>query len=164
MTFAEQILLVMRVRSSCRYFEDKPISQEEKDILIRSIDGGPSSGGLRAYQIYHTEDFKKKIALQKAALNQQFISKAAIIFCICADPKKSQEKYGERGMLYAIQDATIAGMQITFAATALLLGSCWVGSIDSSKVKDVYKISDSYEPLSLICIGHWKDNRGVGGI
>ena len=160
MTFAEQMFLLMRVRSSCRYFDENyKLTEEEKNILIRSIDCGPSSGGLRAYGVYYKEDNKDKI--QAAALNQRFINKSSIIFCLCADPKKSIEKYGERGNLYAIQDATIAGCQITFAAIALWLGTCWVGSIDNKKIMKIYNIPKNQFPLSLICIGKWKDNRGI---
>ena len=151
------MLLTLRVRSSCRYFEKDKLTQKEKDILIRAIDCGPSSGGLRAYTVYHTEKENNKNELQKASLNQKFISQASIIFCVCAVPEKSAEKYGERGELYAVQDATIAGMCITFAATALWLGSCWVGSIETDKIKLILDIPENEIPLSLICIGRWKD-------
>lgn|SRR3990167_3267718 len=153
MNVVDWMLLIMRVRSSYRDFKEGKLGTQEKDVLIRSIDSGPSSGGLRAYSVWRTESERKKGLLQEATLNQRFVSKAAIIFCICADPDKSKEKYGDRGWLYSIQDATIAGMCITFAATALGLGSCWVGSIDEKKVRKIYNISENHIPLSLICIG-----------
>ena len=123
------------------------------ETIIRSVDDGPSSGNLRAYTIYHEEDPEKKKQIQEAALNQGFIAKSSSIFLIAADPPKSMAKYGERGMLYAIQDATIAGMCMTFAATALQLGTCWVGSIDENKIKEIYNVKKDGIPLSLICVG-----------
>lgn len=158
--FADQMLQVMRVRSSCRYFErNAMLNKEERSILERAIDCGPSAGGIRPYSVYFVTSIPKKLRVQEACGNQLFIADAYMLFCISITPEKSVEKYGERGTLYAIQDATIAGMNLIFAATALGLGSCWVGSIDTEKIKKIYRLPEGMIPLSIICIGRWRGLR-----
>lgn len=154
----EQLLNILRLRSSCRYFKrGEPLSKEEITTLLRSIDLGPSAGGLYAYSVYHTSSQGKKNKIQKLCLDQGFISDCSIIFLLCASPDKNYEKYGERGSLYAIQDATIAGMNITVTATTLWLGSCWVGSIDQEGLGKVFKVKKEDIPLSIICIGRRRE-------
>ncbi len=154
MELRDFILMLVRKRSSCRYFDkDYRLTKEELESLIRSVDYGPSAGGIRPYKIYHEENAEKKKQLQEAALNQGFISQASSVFCIVAYPPKSKEKYGGRGTLYAIQDATIAGMCLTFVATAFDLDTCWVGSIEEDKIREIYGVGEEEIPLSLICVG-----------
>ena len=158
MTFAEEMLAALKSRHSCRSFDTSyKLSEDQFGILLMAIDCGPSAGDIRPYSVWHTSEKEKKDALRLAALDQQFISECSMVFCICADPAKSQEKYGGRGTLYAIQDATIAGMCVTFAASGLGLGTCWVGSIaDEAAVRRILKIPGEHMPLSLICIGKQK--------
>lgn len=133
MEISDYILQLIRVRSSCRHFKkDAKLTRKEKDILLRSIDMGPSAGGLYSYSIYHSES--EKSVIQRFSLDQKQIGDCSLVFLICSKPDPSVEKYGERGKLYSIQDATIAGMNITIAATSLGLGSCWIGSIDTEKM------------------------------
>mgnify|MGYP001558439143 CR=1 FL=1 len=154
MELRDFILLLLKKRSSCRYFDKQyVIPKKNLETLIRASDYGPSAGNLRAYSIYHEENHKKKKEIQKAILDQGFISDASTVFCICAAPVKSTEKYGERGKLYAVQDATISGMCITVAATAIDLDSCWVGSINEKEIRKIYGIPEQEIPLSLVCVG-----------
>lgn len=149
------MLGMLKSRYSCRSFDSSyKLNEQEMAILLSAIDCGPSAGNIRPYSVWHTGEKEKKDALCVAALEQQFISECSTVFCICSDPGRSEEKYGNRGELYAIQDATIAGMCLTFAASALGLGTCWVGSIvQNSIIRKALEIPADHIPLSLICVG-----------
>ena len=49
-----------------------------------------------------------RIALAEAAFGQQHVENAPALFVVCANYVRSMSQYGERGILYAVEDATIA--------------------------------------------------------
>ena len=72
----------------------------------------------------------------------------------CANPARSAAKYRERGTrLYAIQDATIACAFAMLAATALGLGTVWVGAFDDVAVQKVLGTRDLL-PVAILPIGY----------
>jgi nitroreductase len=62
---------------------------------------------------------------------------------------------GERGKkLYSLQDATIAAAYSQLAATALGLGSVWVGAFDEKEVLKVLGNPEQLLPIAIIPIGY----------
>ncbi len=51
-------------------------------------------------------------------------------------------------------DAGAAATNIMLAAQELGIGTCWLGSINRGKIKDMLKISERYELLYLIALGY----------
>lgn len=155
--FTDDVLAMLQRRTSCRNFDpSKSLSPEQRDALFRYASVGPSAGDLRACSFHETFHPQEKLQLQKLALDQVQVGEASSVFCICAIPELSAVKYGHRGNLYSIQDASIMGMNITYAATALGLDSCWVGSIDVDRVIKMLNLPPGEIPLTFICIGYRK--------
>ena len=50
-------------------------------------------------------------------------------------------------------DAAIVGTHIMLEATALGLGSVWVGSFDPSKIREVFPETTGYEIVALFPVG-----------
>jgi len=149
----DYFLSALQTRTSCRNFDGVPLTGQQRQSLIRAIDYNPSAGNIRAYSVFNTGDQTKKNQLQALALDQEVVGGCSEVFVICSIPSKSSNKYGARGELYAIQDATLAGASITAVATIMNLDSCWVGSIEPQGVRRILDIPDSHIPLSFICIG-----------
>ena len=57
-------------------------------------------------------------ALADASFGQPHVGKAPALFVVCANYVRSMSQYGERGILYAVQDATIACTYMMLAAHA----------------------------------------------
>jgi len=55
---------------------------------------------------------------------------------------------------WAIVDATIAMQNMVIAAWALGIGSCWIGSFDEKKVKQLLNIPNSWKVVALITFGY----------
>jgi nitroreductase len=69
-------------------------------------------------------------------------------------PSAAAAKYQERGArLYAIQDATIACAFAMLAATALGLGTVWVGAFDDAAVQRVLGCH-ALLPVAILPIGY----------
>jgi nitroreductase len=75
---------------------------------------------------------------------------------MCANYIRSMSRYGERGILYAIQDATIACTYMMLAAHAGGLQSCWVGAFDEEEVKEVLDLPGHLRPVAMLAVGRGK--------
>jgi len=62
-------------------------------------------------------------------------------------------RYGERGILYGLEDATIACTYMMLAAHAKSLQSCWTGAFDDDEVRDILSLPQHIRPVSLLAVG-----------
>ena len=98
-------------------------------------------------------ELKQKLAT--ASHEQEFITDASVVLVFLADKSISERKYGKRGAdLYSIQDATIAAAHSQLAATALGLGSVWVGAFEPHEIAELVGAKPHEEPIAIIPIGY----------
>ncbi len=142
-------------RHSIRTFQRWPVEPEKLRAILEAANRAPSAGNLQAYVIYQVTDPARRHALARAALSQDLVAEAPAVLVFCADPARSAVKYGRRGeRLYAIQDATIAAAYAQLAATALGLGSVWVGAFYDDAVRRILDLPAGYLPVALLPIGY----------
>lgn len=145
---------VVRKRRSTRSFKRKQIEDFKISAIIEACDLAPSAGGLQSFEIYEVKGKDKKDLLARAAFDQMFISEASLVLVFCANASRSVRKYGDRSILYSIQDATIAAAYAQLAAQALGLASVWIGAFDESKVSEALRLPANHRPISIIPIGY----------
>ena len=145
---------VIARRRSVRAFTPQAVEQEKLGQVLAAANAAPSAGNLQGYEIFLLTRQKQRAGLARAALDQFFIAQAPVALVFCANPARSAKKYRERGAnLYAIQDATIACTFAMLAATALGLGTVWVGAFDDSAVQRVLGCRD-WLPVAILPIGY----------
>ena len=146
---------VIQTRHSVRAYRPDGIDTEKLNKILDCANQAPSAGNLQAYDIYIARDANTRTALAKAALNQDFIAQAPVVLVFCAHPERSAWRYHQRGIdLYCVQDATIACTYAMLAATALGLGSVWVGAFDTGTVRQVIGASRGILPIAILPIGY----------
>jgi len=72
---------------------------------------------------------------------------------VCANYIRSMSQYGERGILYAVEDATIACTYMMLAAHARGLSSCWTGAFEEDDVREVLGLPAHIRPLAILAVG-----------
>jgi len=149
-----EFLEVLTQRRSVRSYKPQPVEESKLRRIFEAANLAPSAGNLQAYQVRVVRDQAKRKALAKAAHEQGFIAEAPICLVFCADPGRSEKKYGKRGSeLYCIQDATIAGTIAMLTAVDLGLATVWVGDFDEDKVRSVLGIK-SIRPVAIFSLGY----------
>lgn len=141
-------------RRSIRKFKNIEIGTENIDILLNAAHVAPSAGNIQGRDFIIVTDRTIKRELVVAAHDQHFIASAPVIIVAVANIKRSSNRYGSRGELYAIQDATASVMNIMLAATDIGLGTCWIGAFDEDIVRDILKIPMEARPITIIPIGY----------
>ena len=150
MEFAE----VLSKRRSVRSYKSQPIEENKLRRIFEAANSAPSAGNLQAFQVHVVRDQEKKQALAQAANGQGFIADSPVSLVFCADPARSERKYGKRGAeLYSVQDATIAATFAMLAAVDLGLATVWVGDFDEKRVQQVLEVK-SLRPVAIFSLGY----------
>lgn len=147
-------------------FSAQGVTGKTSDHLLRTA---PSAGALYPYEIYvvvmnvkdidqgiyhyavqnhrleliKSGDFREKMA--SAALSQEVMNNADIIFVLSAIFDRTRHKYGERGVRYVYIEAGHISQNIFLQAVSLKLGSVCVGAFFDQKVNELIGIDGRKE-------------------
>lgn len=153
-------------RKSCRIFEDKEISQKEKQLILEACMQAPSAGNQQMYTIIDVQDQKLQETLSKTCDNQPFINQPKMVLIFCADFQKwfdlfnsencNPRKPGVGDLLLATADATIAAQNAVVAAESLGIGSCYIGDIleQHDLHKELLNLSEYVVPVCMLVLGY----------
>jgi len=153
----------LTTRSSVREYTGAAIGDHEITYLFDCAATAPSAGNLEAWDIVIVRDPGRREELSEAAFGQQQVREAPLLLIVCANYVRSMSRYGERGILYAVQDATIAGTYLMLAAHARNLRSCWVGAFDEDPVREILSLPSHIRPVAILCIGKGSLPRELAG-
>lgn len=140
-------------RSSVRQYDDEPLAEEEIAYMLDCASTAPSAGNLEAWDVVVVTAEETRQALAEAAFGQEHIEQAPVIFVVCSNYVRSMSRYGERGILYGLEDATIACTYMMLAAHAKNLQSCWTGAFDDEEVRTILGLPQHIRPVSLLAVG-----------
>ena len=141
-------------RSSVRAYEETPLAEDEIAAIISCAGTAPSAGNLEAWDVVVVTDADLRLALADAAFGQEHVGQAPVLFVVCANYVRSMSQYGERGILYAVQDATISCTYMMLAAHAHGLATCWTGAFNEDDVREVLGLPPHIRPLAILAAGH----------
>lgn len=142
-------------RRSVRRFLKKAVDDNLIGLMLYMATQAPSAGNVQEWEfvVVRDEEVKKKLAI--GALHQAFVKEAPVVIVICANLNRIGMKYGKRGdSLYAPQDIANATMLLMLSATALGLGTCWVGAFDEDAVKMTLELPDNLKPMVIVPVGY----------
>ena len=148
----------IRERYSARAYNDKPVSEETLRAILQAANDAPSAGNLQPFGVVVVRDSAKRRALAKTSVEQWFVAQAPVVLVFFTNPERNREKYGQRGVdFYAVQDATIACAYAQLAATALGLGTCWIGAFDDATVRAIAGAPATWQPVAILPVGYPAD-------
>jgi len=154
-------LQAIYTRRSIRKFMSKDIGDDKIIEILKAGNAAPSAGNLQARDFIVVRNPEIKLKLAIASLNQMFIAEAPIVIVVCANYPRSMRYYGERGKLYAEQDATAAVENMLLAIHSLGLGAVWVGAFDEDRVSQILNIPSYVRPIAIIPVGYPAENPGI---
>ena len=96
-------------------------------------------------------------ALSGAALDQIWVSQAALDIVITAVYARTTGKYGDRGKTYVHMEAGHAAENTCLQAVALKLGTVTIGAFEDDKVKNVLHCPEDEVPLYILPVGNLVD-------
>lgn len=146
---------LIKGRHSIRSFSNQPVSAQDLQSILESINRAPSAGNRQAFEVYLIREAGDRAALVAAGNDQEFLAQAPVVLVFCTHPALNAERYGQRGdRLYTIQDASIACTFAMLAAAALGLSTVWVGAFNEQAVRKVICAPEDQHPVAILPIGY----------
>jgi nitroreductase len=143
-------------RHSVRSFDTgRDIPDEMVEELLHCACLAPTAGNVQPWRFFVVRHSEVKDALAAAALGQSFVALAPVVIVVCADLEAHASSYGRRGVeLYSIQDTAAAIQSMLIAATALGLGTCWVGAFREEDASIALDLPKGIRPLAMVLVGY----------
>ena len=141
----------IRSRRSIRSFEDRPVEDETLRQVLEAGRVAPSAGNRQDWLFVVVRDAARRKAMVKACRDQAFVGQAPVIIVACAtDPEYRMSS----GLHISAVDPTIAVDHMTLAATALGLGTCWIGAFDPGAVGKLLDLPKGVVPAHVLPLGY----------
>ena len=142
-------------RRSIRSFTEEDVPEDTVRQIIEAGTLAPSAGNCQPWEFIIIRDKMTKQKLAQAALGQNFVYQAPVVLVVCANIKRSANRYGSRGQeLYCIQDTAAAIENMLLMAVSKGLGTCWVGAFNEVLAKEVLELPVGIRPVAIIPLGH----------
>jgi len=144
------VLDVIKKRRSVRHFNSIKIPEEYMKEILNAGRWAPSGANVQPWRFIVVENRATLAAMAELCHYKSFKSRhageAGAVVVICADPDAGSPTY--------TIDAAIAGTNMTLMATALGIGSCWIGAFEGQNLQNMLHIPGNLKIIALIAFGY----------
>jgi nitroreductase len=149
-------------RRSVRSYENKPVEREKLDAVLACACAAPSANNFRPWRFVTVTDRAALDALADAHPYGKMLAQAPLAIAVCAE----KEKDGVSDAWWE-QDCGAAMENILVAATALGLGSVWLGVHYDARIAESARrllgIPSRVEVMGIAAIGYGAERKPAYG-
>ena len=149
-----EVYEAIRARKSVRSYRDESVPQDVLERVLDAARRAPSAKNLQEWRYVVARDAETRRRLAEAASGQMFVEQAPIVIACCAETNHRRMRCGFESFTI---DVAIATDHLTLAAAAEGLGTCWIGSFDPDRVRDILGIPEGIEVVELMPLGYPQD-------
>ncbi|VVB91944.1 malonic semialdehyde reductase RutE [uncultured archaeon] len=150
MNESETIFNIIKRRRSVRHFNRAKLPDEHMQQILEAGRWAPSGANAQPWRFVVVTRRETLVALAECSYYKVFksrhVGEAGAVVVICADPAAGSQTYP--------LDAAIAGTNMTLMATALGIGSCWIGAFEEQNIRSLLKIPGKLMLIALIAFGY----------
>lgn len=142
-------------RRSIRTYTDQPVTDEQIETLLRAAMAAPTSVNNLDWQfaVIRRKEHMEKIMELKPG-NADMLREASAAILVCGDMQLAYPGNPD----YWIQDCAAATQNILIAATALGLGSVWLGVYPNTKraeaLRQYFALPEHLTPFGIVSLGY----------
>jgi nitroreductase len=145
------VLEAIRMRRSIRSYLPRPVEEEKLAQVLEAARLAPSANNRQDWKFIVVREAARRKKLVEPCNNQTFIAEAPLVVVACTTDAKRTMRSGYQ---CAAVDVTIAVDHLTLAATALGLGTCWIGAFDAKKVAAALDLPPEVVPVHVLPMGY----------
>lgn len=139
-------------RRSIRHYNDRELSKEIIDKLLKSAMFAPSAMNLQPWHFVVVEDKKVLNGTLKAIPYAEMLKQANIAILVCGDINV------EKNEDFIVQNCSAATQNILLAAHDFGLGAVWIGIHPMKEimepVSEYFNLPEHIIPVSMVSIGY----------
>ncbi|MDR1378688.1 MAG: nitroreductase family protein [Synergistaceae bacterium] len=160
MSMENEAIKTILARRSVRRYENKPVDREKIDKILECASAAPSANNFRPW---HFVEVTKREALDVLADIHPYgkmLAQAPLAIIVCAE----KERQGSPDVWWE-QDCSAAMENILVSATALGLGSVWLGvyhheaSGFPNKIRGLLGIPSHIQVMGIAAIGYGAEEK-----
>jgi len=149
------VLEAIRKRYSCRAYQERSIEQDKLDSILEAARLAPSARNMQDWRFVVVTDSQTKRHVAEVTNRPDVFAKTGAIIAACSNI----DYVMPCGQAIGPIDVSIALEHICLQATALGLGTCWIGSFDTEKVRTILGIPADIAVIELMTVGYPADSR-----
>ncbi|MFX0000584.1 MAG: nitroreductase family protein [Candidatus Hermodarchaeota archaeon] len=145
---SQTFLKFLKGRRSIRSFQDKPVTEKEIEMILEAGRWTPSASNRQPWEflVIRKKEILEKIS--KFAFYGTFIREAPVAIAIVGKTKTSSKWY--------LIDTSLVSMQMMLMAWSLGIGTCWIGTMNREKVKNLLGLRETDHILTVLPFGYIK--------
>lgn len=152
----DDVLAPFMKRRSIRSYLPKPVEAEKIQALLKAAMSAPSACNTQPWEIIVSQEENTLDAIRNALPMARYNAPCAMTVCgnthLCRPTKQAW-----------VQDCSAAMQNILLAATAMDLGSLWVGVYDAEpyikKISSILNLPSHVIPLGIAYIGYANESK-----
>jgi len=155
-----EFLSLVRGRSSCRSYLDKDVSDEAIGLCLEAACLAPSACNKQPWRFIIVKDKATRLKVCEdcllPAIPMPWLKTAPVLVVLCAEKNFLTHKAAPlfSGIPYHYIDCGIAGEHFVLAAEAQGLGTCWIGWLNTKRLRKLLSIPSNLDIVSMISLGH----------
>ena len=146
---------LIKKRYSTRAYKPDPVEPEKLVQICEAARLAPTAANRQPFHVLVIQTAEKS-ALLKRIYGPDWFSDAPVVLCVCGTPGEAWRRRND-GKSYCDVDAAIVMDHIILAATALGLGTCWIGAFDPEAARKVLNLPSEVEPIAFTPLGYAAD-------
>ena len=152
---------IIQERRSIRRYQEREIPEEDLTAILDAIRWSPSWANTQCWEAIVIKDpaIKQKVQETLSAGNPaaKAIMEAPVVIALCGKLASAGYKKGEATTKFGdwfLFDIGIATQTLCLTAHYLNLGTVIVGLFNHDKAKEILRVPEDYEVVSLIPLGY----------
>lgn len=144
---------LLEKRRSVRGFTGAGIPAEAVREILRAGVRAPNACNYQSWHFYCVCGPENIAGLVPRVYGGAWMATAGCVIALCVKPERLEERFGERGRMFAIQDTAAAAENMLLRAADLGYGGCWVGAFDEDACREALRIPADETPVILLPLG-----------
>ena len=144
----EVLLNFIKERRSIRQYQEKEIPDDEIEMILEAGRWAPSGSNKQPWEFIIVKDKDKIREIEKTASYGKFIKQVPVLIAIVGKPKINSKWY--------IQDSSLVSMNMMLMAWGLKIGTCWIGTMNREKAKEILGLGKDDFLLTVLPLGYIK--------
>ena len=145
-------------RYSVRAYNNQPVEESKLEKILEAARMAPTAANRQPFTIIVIHTAGKEAQLARI-YGPKWFTDAPLVLCVCGSPGQAWVRRQD-GKSYCDVDAAIVMDHIILAATALGLGTCWIGAFDPDAAREVLNIPSELVPIAFTPVGYAADAPG----
>lgn len=145
------IMTAIQSRRSIRLYSSRPVEEEKLQRILEAGRLAPSASNLQNWKFIVVRQRELREQLMEASYGQAFVGQSPVILVCCSTDPDSVMKCGQPK---SSVDVSIATSFMILEAVELGLGTCWLGSFQEERVKQILGIPANVRVVAMTPLGY----------